>query len=219
MSRIQRGSWISPTVVSPAPQLVLLFGLLFFTLGCTSKGGGPIAPPEVDPNAAADRALEEYDKDGDGALDTAELEACPGILVALRLFDTNNDQKVDRAELVTQIESLFSDGVGMTRLGCSVRSGSRPVAGAAVRFFPEKFLGEAVKPAGGWTDRDGSARIAIPDKFLPEDQHGLNMMQPGIYRVEIETSPGQTAKSKQPLGYTTDIKSRESTNPVFNVNK
>jgi len=207
----------NPLATGLGLRLALLGGVLAVITGCSSSGNGPVRPPQVDPEAAADRALEQYDKDSDGALSAKELEACPGILVALKQFDANNDEKVDREELVQQLETLYADDVGMMSLACTVRNGRRAVPDAAVRFFPEEFLGDAVKAAGGWTDREGSARIAVPDKFLPEDQQGLQMMQPGIYRVEIETSTGEKVKSRQPMGFFTDITARETPDPVFNI--
>ena len=61
-----------------------LFGLMGVWILASGCGGGPPAlkPPDLNPSAAADAAMELYDKNGDGILDSEELEACPALAKA-----------------------------------------------------------------------------------------------------------------------------------------
>ncbi len=218
--------WIgSPRTVEPFPGYSFLkvglvsgiLGLPGLVVGCSLPESGEVRAPEVDSNAAADKALELYDKDSNSMLDQEELRACPGILSALPRYDTNQDQKVDRDELVSRFTTLFSSGVGLMSVGCTLQRAGSPVIGATVRFVPEEFLGESVQAAAGVTDGSGVARMAVPDDKLPENQRGLKMMQVGVYRVEIETQSGQLARSKQPLGFEADPASRMGSDAMFRL--
>jgi len=156
-------------------------------VGCSPAGRPrPVAVPSVDPAAAAELAIKEYDRDGDGRLNANELKACPGILAAKGRYDTDKDQTISNEEIAAMLKSMFDSGVGLIGVHCTVSRGSQPLSGATVRFVPEAFLGDAIKPAVGTTDASGTAAVAIPDDQLPADQHGLQSVQPGVYRIEVE---------------------------------
>jgi len=161
--------------------------------------------------------LNIYDQNGDGALTKVELQECPGILRGLLTYDANRDGSVDAVELKSYFETLYSSEVGLMSAGCTITRSGKPVIGAIVRFIPEAFLGEAIYAAEGITDRSGYAQIAVPDEKLPASYHGLNMAQVGVYRVEVETSPGEIAESKSLLGIELNPTSRQSTNPAFDL--
>lgn len=141
--------------------------------------------PDVAPAAAAELAVKEYDRDGDGRLNAHELKACPGILVAKGRYDRDKDQAISQEEIAAALKSMYDAGVGLVGVQCTVTRNSQPLAGATVRFVPESFLQDAIQAALGTTDASGTATMAIPDEQLPADQRGLQSMQPGIYRVEI----------------------------------
>jgi EF hand domain-containing protein len=207
----------SAIVTKQCSRGITYFGAIIMAaaiIGCGSTGRSTIKIPSVDSTAAAKSALELYDKDGSGALDAAELAACPGMLAAMKRYDTNGDGQVSGEEVAAHLASLYSNGVGLTVVNCRVIAGTRLVAGAKVRFVPEPFLAGAVLSAAGTTGENGSAIIAIEDEALPADQRALRSMQPGIYRVHIEH-----ASFKQPptLGCEIDPAARGGTEPVFHL--
>ena len=71
------------------------------------------------------------------------------------------------------------------RLRCRVTLDSQPLPGATVRFVPEAFLGDSIRPATGTADENGWASIGIDTSDLPADQQQLVGVQCGIYRIEI----------------------------------
>jgi hypothetical protein len=184
-------------------------------VGCHSAGPSAIRVPSVNPNAAAQKALEIYDKDANGSLDAVELAACPGLLAARANYDANRDGQVSRDEVAARLGSLYSSGIGLTTVSCRVLAGGQPLSGAKLRFVPEPFLAGAIMVAVGITDQNGTAVIAIENESLPADQRALRSMQPGIYRVEVEHQ--SVKKPAASLGCEIDPTSRGGTEPVFRL--
>jgi hypothetical protein len=183
--------------------------------GCSSGGGSEIEIPAVNPTAAASKAIELYDKDASGSLDAVELNACPGLLAARERYDTDNNGQLTRDEIAARITVLFSAGIGLTPVTCTVFRGSQPLVGATVRLVPDQILGDALKAASGMTDSSGTAIVAIPETDLPADQAALRAMQPGIYRVEFEHTSIKNLTT--PLGCEIDPTTRGGTDPVFRL--
>jgi hypothetical protein len=184
-------------------------------IGCHSPRPTPIKVPSVNPNAAAQKALELYDKDANGALDAVELAACPGLLAARANYDTNRDGQISRDEVAARLANLYSSGIGLTTVNCRVLAGGQPLSGAKLRFVPEPFFAGAIMTAVGTTDQNGTAVVAIEDESLPADQRALRSMQPGIYRVEVEHQSVKTPAAS--LGCEIDPTSRGGTEPVFRL--
>jgi hypothetical protein len=183
--------------------------------GCNSGERRAIEAPQVDPASAAAKAIELYDKNADGVLSRTELAACPGILAVREHFDANRDDQVSQDEIAERIKALFSMGIGLTPVTCTVLRGSAPLDKATVRFVPDSIFGGALKAATGTTDVNGTAVMAIPDSDLPANQAGLRSMQPGIYRVEIEHP--SIAESTAALGCEIDPAARGGTEPKFRL--
>ena len=198
---------------------IALFCILLIA-GCVGGGPAVVEVPDVDPEEAAAEALDIYDKDGDGALAGAELEQVPAIQSSLNQYDKDGDQRVSQAELAQRIDAFYTAGLGLSPVDAVVKLDRVPLDGATVRLEPEPFLGDAVKPAEGVTDRAGMARIAVPDELLPEEQRGLNAMQVGIYKVRI-THPSRKIPAKYneqtTLGFELDPKNVSATTPTFDL--
>jgi hypothetical protein len=92
----------------------------------------------------------------------------------------------------------------------------QPLSGATMRFVPESFLGAAVESAVATTDSNGGASPSIPDDRLPAGLQGLNMMQVGVYRVEIE-HPALAGEDIKPLGFEVDPTRRDGTAARFEL--
>lgn len=153
----------------------------------------------VDPEEASAAAIQQYDKDGDGLLDETELKSCPALLGALRSYDESKDKKLSAEEIGEQIRFMYGRGAGLTSISCTVNLDGSPLSGATVRFIPEKFLGEEIKPAEGVTDGGGSAALGISPDELPKELRRHSLLRVGIYRVEI-THPSK----KLPAKYNTE---------------
>jgi len=163
------------------------FCFLLFTnylMGC-SRGPARVNPPHIDLESAAEEAIQLYDTDKDGSLNEAELAHCPGMLAERAAYDTDANGLITRDEITERIKSLRKYGVGLTRLQCEVRVNGRPLDGAAVRFDPEPYLGDEIKPAIGTTNQRGLAQMAIPAEELPRAQQGLKAIHYGTYKVRI----------------------------------
>ena len=165
--------WKSALILAPLAILV-------------SCSGGPerIRPPYIDADDAAEQAMEMYDKDGDGFLADAELEAAPGLKAALATLDTDEDGKVSEQEIAERIRFWQATKGGITSIRCYVTMDSKPLVGATVTFEPEAFLGEAIQTAIGITNFSGSAGLSIPKENRPiaDMPPGIQL---GLFRVRI----------------------------------
>jgi hypothetical protein len=164
--------------------LLYLHAIPFALIGCS---GGParIPAPEIDPQAAADQAIDLYDKNGDTRLDNAELAACPGIREMLSLYDQDGSGSVDREEIVQRLSGLLQNRIGLTQLRTRVTYRGRPLSGATVVFDPESYLGEEIQPAKGTTDAHGSAQMSVATEHLPEHVQNMRLVHCGTFKVRI----------------------------------
>lgn len=158
---------------------------LLILAGCGMLGRSSVKPPSVNPKRAASEAISLYDKNKDGSLDVEELAASPGLLSAFDKYDSSGDKRLDEQEMAARLIDMYSSASGLTTLNCVVTFDGRPLGNANVRFVPEEFLGDYIKPATGVTDSNGTAAIGIADEELPDKARGLKVMQFGLYRVEI----------------------------------
>lgn len=162
--------------------------VLIALCGCRPLGKTSVKPPSVDPSRAADQALELCDKDANGLLTASELAASPALSAALANYDSNKDKQLSREEIVTRLTEMYAHGTGLMGGSCRVMFSGRPLRQAHVRLVPEPFLGSEVKVAEGDTDGSGVAALSVAEADLPPKLHGLKLMQPGLYRVEVTHS-------------------------------
>lgn len=154
--------------------------------GC-SYGPGAIKPVAVDPGSASTKAVELYDKSGDGLLDTDELAEIPGILKNLEKYDANHDGLVSKSEIEDRIAIWKQHGLGMCSLNVVVLLEGKPLESANVTFVPEPYLGEGPKIASGVTDRHGTTKVSIDTSTLPESLQELRVkgIYGGTYKIEV----------------------------------
>jgi hypothetical protein len=158
-------------------------------VGC---GGPAVTVPKYDAERITAAAFELYDKNKDGKLDAEELKACPALAEALANIDKNKDKCIDVAELRERVEGIAKSKTGLVGVRLRIKYGGRPLGGATVNLVPEKFMGDAVKPANGVSDAGGSVTFQIAGTLL----QGVSE---GYYRVQIE-SPTE----KLPAKYNSD---------------
>ncbi len=159
--------------------------------------------------------MDLYDTNHDGELSEQELAACPGILMNLGTYDTDNNKKVSPQELEDRLRNLRTAGVGLTKLTIQVRLNGRSLSGALVNLVPETYLGPNVKPAWGKTNSRGSAIMDIRDEDLPASEKGLIGIHYGTYKIVIthpEIQLPAKYNSQTTLGYET-----QRGNPNYSV--
>lgn len=184
-------------------------------IGCGRSAGSGNEMPPVRPSSAAAKAIELYDKDGNGSLSDSELAICPGILAVRNRYDTDGNGEISQSEIETRLSTLFSSGTPWITVSCHVMQKGKVLSGATVNLVPEPFLAESLSPATGLADGQGLATPAVADEKLPDDKKGLNIVRPGVYRVEIKH-----AAVKEPhrlLGCEIDYLSRGGTEFTFNL--
>ena len=132
------------------------------------------------PAAAADKALELFDADNDGALNSAELLKSPGLMAGIARLDSNADGKLTRDELLARFHALTEQS-DLVAVDVRVSKGSQPLVGAAVTLSPEPFMGDGLQSYSGETEPRGFCRLRAERQQLP----GLPT---GYYRVHVEDS-------------------------------
>jgi hypothetical protein len=154
---------------------VLLLIALSVPAGC--GGQAPVAIPNYDPEAIARAAMAAYDKNDDGKLDAAELEACPALKSALPRIVTNKRDYLTEEDIAGRLRDFQKSRVGLRGIRCRVLRDEQPVSGVTVTFVPESFMGAAVKAASGISDERGYLNVATVEGKEP----GVSL---GYYRIE-----------------------------------
>jgi hypothetical protein len=190
---------------------LLLFGMLLGGCGFSSAS---MEMPEWDPATAADRALTEYDSNGDRKLARDELKKCPGLLSSIKDFDQDADGSISGEELKSKLQEILGSGPALVELACVVTRSGRPVEGATVKMVPEPFMGETFQPATGVTERNGTAYPSISQETMPEEYRGrIQGVHTGIYRVEV-THPNVAVPAKYntqtELGQVVTLRTRDA---------
>ncbi len=157
--------------------MILFAGVLSLLVlsGCSGSGLTTV-PIEIDPQAAAQLAMDAYDINGDGQLDAEELMACPALVDAGSRVDSNGDGAVSADEISQRLQGYqsLSEFIGAD---VYVMENRRPVSDAEVVFEPEPFMGESYPTYRGKTDQDGTV-VLLSEPRTP----GFPL---GFYRVRI----------------------------------
>lgn len=164
--------------------------LAIFTLaamGCDSTPP-PVPVPPINPSAVGAAAIKQYDKNGDGKLDGAELDSLPAVKSNLARYDKNGDKAVAADEIAARLQGLLDSQIGLMSFQCIVTLDGKPLEGATIELIPEDCMGGSVDPAKGTTGPpQGMAVLAIADDKLPEDMRGKNFksVRVGLYKIKI----------------------------------
>jgi hypothetical protein len=145
--------------------------LLSFAVGC--GGPAPVQAPALDPDAAAARAMTDYDRNHDGYLDARELEACPALKNALKRLDKDRDGRLSKEEIAERLREFEESRVGLFVTTARVVLDGKPLADVAIQLEPEAFMGSSIKPARGTSDRSGRALLRIEGSELPGCHYGF----------------------------------------------
>jgi len=170
-----------------------------FLVGCAGRPPDGDMRPHPDFNGIGQKAVAQFDTNKDGVIAGAELDKCPGLKAALDRIDPNGTGKITAEMIAARVEAWDKSRIGRMAVHCAVTHNGKPLAGALVKFVPEKFLCDNYdgrRTATGETDKNGRAMVTIPVSGNQYDPPGV---PPGFYRVEI-TKPGD----KIPAKYNTD---------------
>jgi hypothetical protein len=118
------------------------------------------------PAEAAAQVLELYDGNKDGKLDSKELAASPALIDGLPRIDRDRDGAVTLAEMEARFgaHDQMSDVVAFQ---LHVKSKNVPLSGALVTFMPEPFMGEGKQSYVGTTDQGGACSLEGQEIKLP----------------------------------------------------
>lgn len=165
-------------------RFLALAALSITFCGCSGRPGR-IGTPEIDPSAAAHKAIEELDSSGDGLLSAAELRACPALAHAAPSYDTSGDGSLGQEEIEAGISRWASSRTGAIMLPFRVQLNGRPLENAEVQLIPVSFVEESLKPAVGKANDRGSGMLGLAPDDRPSGAPDTPLVPPGLYRVEI----------------------------------
>jgi hypothetical protein len=129
-------------------------------------------------------AVEQLDRNSDGAIAGTELEASPALKLALPRIDFNRDGSVNADEINRAVNAWVDLRVALMPVAATVSLDGRPLSGADITLQPEPFLGESVQPAYGKTDSEGFTTLNCANS----PAHGVQL---GWYRVIVSRKNGE----------------------------
>jgi len=164
---------------------------LLIQSGCI-RSPSRIVPPSIDADAAGQEAIKMYDTNKDGKISGAEFDKVPSLKQLLPGVKSLRDKGVTAADITARLKAWQATRVGrIGSVNCHITRNGKPLAGAEVKFVPEKFLGTNMPVCTGTTGLDGYASMSAPVSG-PDDVPGV---PPGFYRVEV-TKPGENIPAK-----------------------
>jgi len=181
-------------------RLILVLLLTLCVASC-SRGLGRVTQPYIDASGAGKRAIEQYDKNGDGVISGDELIQAPALQEALPRLDTNGDKGVSADEIAARVNAWKAMKTGLASVRCQVTLDGRPLADAEVVFEPEPFLGDYVKRASSTTNSlgDVAPTVSKEDRPNPTLPGGVHF---GLYKVRV--SKVVNGKETIPARYNTE---------------
>ena len=184
--------------------------------GCSGKPSR-VTGPDIDGAKAAAAAIAEYDGNGDGVLESAELTAAPELAAVLSRYDGDGDARLSGSELAAGIDRWSDGKVGLLPWAYQVTLNGRPLSGAEVKLVPATYLGDAVKLATSTSDSAGRGSLAISPDEMPANAPKRPLGQPGLYRVEI-THPTSSIPDKYNAATTLGLEvSAETSSPTGTI--
>ena len=84
-------------------------------VGC-DWGPARVEVPPLQPQAAAQAALRSFDENQDLQISKRESAACPGLLSAYELYDTDRNGQLSEAEIASRLQAMLATGIGPAAL-------------------------------------------------------------------------------------------------------
>jgi len=162
--------------------------------GCSSRPAA-LYPPKINPTKAARAAIEALDRDGDGKLSKGEWGASPELSAIARQYDKSGDGMLDTDELQAGFVAWQENSPGPRQVPFSVSLDNQPLVGATVRLVPAAFFSSEIKPASAQTGPGGGGMLTLAPEDMPKGAPKIELMQPGLYRIEV-THPSRKIPAK-----------------------
>ncbi len=182
---------------------VFLLFIVCGSAGCWRSQPKNLEPAQLDPIAAAQSAMAEYDSDHDGKIRGSELSSCPGLKAAMRKTDSNRDGALSEDEIVARLQFFVDSRAALRNFQMTVTVNRQPVEGLSVTLKPETFLTPAIEPAVGTTNHLGLAYPMVEFDDPEIVKQGISGVRPGMYRLEISKTDAN-GKESIPAKYNTD---------------
>jgi hypothetical protein len=162
--------------------------------GCSSRPEA-VGQLELDPDGAATKALQRYDRNSDGSLSKEEIAEVASLVSAFSRFDKNSDELLSKDELASRFRSWVESASAAASVPIRVWLDDQPLVGAEVTFEPESFLADEIPPASGMTSEGGHVVPTVAKDKLPDHLKHVDVMRLGLYRVKI-THPSKSIPAK-----------------------
>jgi len=164
--------------MSTRPLRALLGVAAAVVLGGCSGLPDPPDKADLDPAKAGRLAIEEFDANKDGKIDSDEIKKSPGLMESLETMDDDGDGSLTAGEISQRVREWLDGGTNVFTESSTVYLDGEPLEGATITYDPEDFLEPGLQPTSGVTDATGSAFPQGQDAKYP----GL---YPGVYSVRI----------------------------------
>jgi hypothetical protein len=157
--------------------------LIATAIGCSQQPGQRAIA--FDSSAATAKALAQYDRDRDHKLSAQELKASAALSESAARIDKNRDGSLSEDEVRDRLKTHESLA-GRFLFQVSVSLKGKPLAGAAVTFTPEAFMGEGAQSYVGKTGANGLCSLdgrdfktlGVPNGFyeirIIQTDHGID---------------------------------------------
>jgi hypothetical protein len=156
---------------------LLAVAVAFSGAGCSRVVQTERPRPTYDAAAITQAALGSLDRNKNGQLEGAELDACPGLRTALPAIDKNKDRSLSASEFKERVEYYAALGdVGAT---ITVTLDDQPLTGATITLEPEPFMGLSLKAVTTTTDNAGSSGLFMVDGS------SFASLPAGLYRIRV----------------------------------
>lgn len=164
---------------------ILLSLMVCCVAGCWRGQPKNLEPVKLDPDVAAQKAMQEYDSDGDGKISGSEFSSCPGLKAARPKTDSDRDGALSESEIAARLKFFVDSQSALRNFQLYLTVNREPVNGLTVSLQPETFLTPAIEPALGETNHLGIVypMIAFDDPEIVKQ--GISGVRPGMYRVEV----------------------------------
>jgi hypothetical protein len=152
--------------------------------GCETKNAS-LSAPSYDPSGMAQAAIAQYDKNGNGKIEGAEL-AVPALKFSLAAIDKNTDKAITADELTTRFEAYKSANIGALGVSCQVKLDGNKLVGAVVTFVPEDCMKGTIKGGQGTSGDDGAVEV--------KGDGGVPGLPVGLYKITVSKKGGGGAE-------------------------
>jgi hypothetical protein len=135
--------------------------------------------------------MSQLDKNANGALESAELIASPGLQAGLDRFDRDSSGSISAQEIEDRVQ-YYKERLGnLTTYFIELKLDGTPLPEAEVQLVPDAWLG-TLPTVTGKSDEHGTVVFRMPEA----DESGVH---PGVYRLVVskkDVSGNETLPAK-----------------------